>query len=259
MQVQQVLERGEGVVLKVLVADVAELVRLQHQGEVTHLDDPEPLRVHHGFYIGNEPVGVLKVVEHRDARDDLRAEPAKIRIGPERFGLEISDHQLVGDLPREDGQVLRRIETDLPDPSRFVAGKKGPVVAADVHDGIPLAQVDERLRLVGDVSEGIAHRLVRAGPVPVIPVHRFPRNGVLELQQAAPPANHQFERGLRSVGVAGGDEVGDVMFAQGQNGLQRAVADPAGRSRVHRCGSPCDGFPVHAIILAGAPRGPRPP
>ena len=239
-QVQQVLERRQGVVFEVLVADVAELVRLQHQGEVAHLDDPKPLRVHHALDVGDELVGVLEVVEHGDARDDLRATSAKIRIGLERFGLEISDHQFVGDLPREDGQVLRRIEADLPDPSRFVAGKKSPVVAADIHDGISLMQVDERLRLVGDVCEGVPHRLVRPGPVPVVPVHRFPGDGVLELQEPASAADHQRERGFRTVGIAGGDEVGNVMFAQVEDGLQRTVADPAGGSRDHRCVSPCE-------------------
>src|SRR4030066_2386838 len=75
--------------------------------------------------------------------------------------------------------------------------------------------------------------------VPELLVHRLPGHRVLQLQEPAPAADHQLQRRPGPVRISRRYEVGDVMFAQVQDGLQRAFADTASRSGDHLVTSSC--------------------
>jgi hypothetical protein len=185
------------------VADVADLVRFQHERQITHLHDPYPIGVHYGLDVLYEPVRILKIVEHGDTRYDFGTVLCKLRVTDVRVRLEISDVQAVGDSPGIDREVFGRVEADLIYVILLISGQEGAVVATDIEDGIVLFQMNQEFGLYCDVGECVPHGLVRARPVPVVLVHQLGRRGVSQLEQPASPAKHQFQGSLYPSGSPG--------------------------------------------------------
>src|SRR4051794_8793308 len=68
---QELPERQQCVILKVLVANVVKGVDLEHRRQIVHLDNPEALWIKTGPRIANKSVGVFQVIKHRNAGDDF--------------------------------------------------------------------------------------------------------------------------------------------------------------------------------------------
>ena len=100
------------VVFKVLVADIADLILLEHQGQITHLNDPQPIRIHGVSNIRTNLLRIFQIVEHGDAGDDFG--PMTLKDSLPRVSIpikKISDH-VVCNLARQRSQILCGIKTN---------------------------------------------------------------------------------------------------------------------------------------------------
>ena len=129
--------------------------------------------------LAHEGHRVLEVVEHRDRGDGVEGPALRELVQPLRREGVLHDGVVALRLLRH----VRGVDPELRERARVVPEQRA-VVAPDVeHPGV--ASADHRGGLVGDALQVVAHRAVRARPVPVGGVEDRGRHRVLHLQQPA--------------------------------------------------------------------------
>jgi hypothetical protein len=227
----------------VLVHDDVEGVELEHERQVVQLHDPDAVLREALGDVLDEGGRVLEVVEHRDARDDLRAAVRVARA--QRPGAEEVADDVVALLDRVAGDV-RGVEAEEAQLPRGVAVQQRAVVAADVDHEVAGRQLRERLRRLGDAVEVVRHRPVDAAAVPVGLVEDRARDGVADLDEAARVlvarhvAAHELERDRALHGLAAarlGERPREGLLAEVEHRRQLPGAtDPARRPRAQAGG-----------------------
>ena len=225
------------------MTDRVEAVHPQHGRHVRKLAHPDPVvRERVGDVVDERP-RVLEVVEHRDARDHLRALPGRVPLECLPAEVVVDDvvalgHRIACDVGRVDSHEARTVgEAGVPVEERAV-------VAADIDDELTRQHAsDDVHRLACDAVEVVGHRPVDPAAVPVRAVEEVTGDAVAQLQEtarggiAAGVAADELERELRlgdrrPVRLAEG--AGDALVAEVHHVRQRGrAADTARRPGGH--------------------------
>ena len=151
----------------------------EHGRHVRHLDAPEAFGRQDALDGAREGDRILEIVEHRDRRHDVAELPVEGVEQIIRWEEIVDDgdagRHLVGEIGGVDAELRERLGVGL---------EQRPVVAPDVEHPRSGLAVEGR-RLLGERTEMVGHRRIRARPVPVDGIEDLGRHRVLCLQQAA--------------------------------------------------------------------------
>jgi hypothetical protein len=136
----------------VFMANVAEVVLIEHERQKAHLHDPQAVWMHDLPDIGDKFVWVLQIVEHGDGSDDFGATILQFGIVAEGFRCEEAGYQPIGNFLREHCQVFGGVDTDSVDTRCVVRCKQSTVIAADVQHCFASLQLYQLLCPVSNIG-----------------------------------------------------------------------------------------------------------
>src|ERR1700758_4461791 len=98
MSIKEILKGLKGIIFQMLVADISEIILLEHEREIAHLHDPHALRVHNPLDIRHELVRILQVVKHRNGGDYSGTSLSQVWVRQKGICVKESDQDFVRSL-----------------------------------------------------------------------------------------------------------------------------------------------------------------
>src|SRR5215470_14303984 len=94
------------------MTNITEIILFEHERQITHLHDPNTVRMHYFLYVGHESPRLLQIIEHRDRRDHFGTKFADVPMRVKSLRIKKANDYGISHLTRQFRKILSRIKSD---------------------------------------------------------------------------------------------------------------------------------------------------